>query len=229
MGSIANYQSLTYQPFSNYRNGDLSAVIVNKQMVVHLIHEDVYLPIMFTAWPRGGGPFAYVRATPSAAAPTPPTVAIVTPANGSSFDAPATFSVAATAASTSGGTIASVQFFLNGNSIGTATSSPYTATASGLGSGIYTLTATATDNNGLTASASVQVTVVATPPGVGITSPTNGAIFAAPATIPITAGVQAPGEPSAAFSFSSTTRQSAMLRAPGTRSQPAAWPQGLIR
>jgi hypothetical protein len=94
----------------------------------------------------------------------PPNVNIVTPADGATFTAPATVAVTASA-DDSDGTVASVQFFANGNSIGTALASPFTVSWSGVAPGSYTLTAVATDNMGATATAA-PVTIVVTEPQV---------------------------------------------------------------
>src|SRR5262249_44887604 len=61
------------------------------------------------------------------------------------------------------GTIAQVEFFGGGSSLGIDTTSPYSLTWSGVGPGVYTLTARATDDRGATvASAPVTVTVTST-------------------------------------------------------------------
>jgi hypothetical protein len=63
-GTITNYLALDYQTFDSYRDGDLSSLLVGTQMVVYLVNEDIYLSLMFTAWPQHGGFFAYIRSTP---------------------------------------------------------------------------------------------------------------------------------------------------------------------
>ncbi|MHA6249142.1 family 16 glycosylhydrolase [Pontibacter sp. CAU 1760] len=86
-----------------------------------------------------------------------PTVSITSPANGASFASGASVAVAANAADTDG-TISKVEFFANGNLIGTATSSPYSINWV-IGTGTYALTAKATDNAGATTtSGTVSVT-----------------------------------------------------------------------
>jgi hypothetical protein len=50
-GTLDNYAALSYAPFASYRNGNLSGVLVGNPMVVHLINEDIYLSLTFTAWP----------------------------------------------------------------------------------------------------------------------------------------------------------------------------------
>ena len=58
---------------------------------------------------------------------TPPTVSLTTPANGASYTAPATITLAATAAD-SDGTIAKVEFFRGKKLIGASTAAPYGVT-----------------------------------------------------------------------------------------------------
>ncbi len=116
----------------------------------------------------------------------PPSVTITSPAPNAIFQAPATFTVDATAAD-SDGTVTNVQFSVNSTVIGNATSSPYIATANNLGAGTYTLRAVASDNAGLTGTNSITVTVTDAPPTVAITSPAPNASFQAPATFTVTA------------------------------------------
>ncbi len=89
----------------------------------------------------------------------PPVVSLTSPANGASFDSPASFAVSATA-SDPDGTVASVEFFQGGTSLGIKTAAPYTVNVSGLAVGSYTFTAVATDNKGAkTTSGAATVTV----------------------------------------------------------------------
>jgi hypothetical protein len=123
---------------------------------------------------------------------TSPTVSLTSPANGSSFTAPATITVSANA-SDSNGTVSKVEFLRNGVVIGTDTTSPYSWIMSGLAASSYTLAVRATDNaGGVTTSGAISITVKAptagnTPPSVSLTSPANGWIFTAPATITVSA------------------------------------------
>ena len=119
---------------------------------------------------------------------TAPTVALTSPATGASFIAPATVTVTADAAD-SDGTIASVEFFVNGSSIGGSTAAPYAATWNPSTPGDYTLTAIALDNNGAaTTSASRTVSIRGNAaPSVSLTAPAAGASFIAPASWTITA------------------------------------------
>jgi beta-glucanase (GH16 family) len=77
-----------------------------------------------------------------------PTVAITSPSEGSVFNSGSVVAINATA-SDSDGSVAKVEFFANGTSIGTDFSSPYTVNWT-IGTGSYSLTARATDNSGAT-------------------------------------------------------------------------------
>jgi hypothetical protein len=93
----------------------------------------------------------------------PPTVSITAPMNGATVSG--TVAITANAAPAAGYnnlTIASVQFFVDGTSVGTATASPYTVNwdSTKATNGSHSLTAKATDNmNGSTTSSAVMVTV----------------------------------------------------------------------
>ncbi|MBT9392182.1 carbohydrate-binding protein [Hymenobacter sp. NST-14] len=92
-----------------------------------------------------------------------PTVSLTSPANNSSFTAPATLSLTANAADADG-TISKVEFYNGTTLLNTDTSSPYAFSWTGVAAGTYSLTARATDNAGaVTTSASVNVTVSAAP------------------------------------------------------------------
>lgn len=101
-----------------------------------------------------------------------PSVAITAPTNGSSFTVGSVQTIAATA--TDDGSIASVQFYVNGQLFGAPdTSFPYRATWTPSAIGSYTLLARATDNGG-NQSVSTPVTVTITggsAPSVALTSP----------------------------------------------------------
>jgi len=77
----------------------------------------------------------------------PPLISITSPASNSSVPEPGNFAVTADAIKL-GGTVTNVEFFANGVSLGSDTSSPYEASASNLPAGTYTLTARAIDNSG---------------------------------------------------------------------------------
>jgi chitinase len=98
----------------------------------------------------------------------PPSVSITSPANGATFTAPASISINATA-SDSDGTVTKVDFYQNGNLLGTDTTSPYSFSWSNVAAGSYSLTARATDNAGATTiSSPVSVTVSSSSPTFSI-------------------------------------------------------------
>jgi hypothetical protein len=100
-------------------------------------------------------------------APTGPSVNFTSPAAGSTVSSGSSVTLTANAASPSG-TIAQVQFFENGISIGTVTSAPYTISFTPPSSGVYTLTAIATDNSGIqTTSSPIVVEAIPSASGVG--------------------------------------------------------------
>jgi len=88
----------------------------------------------------------------------PPTVDLISPANGASFTAPASISLSATAGDTDG-TINRVDFYQSTTLLFSDTVSPYGFTWSNVAAGSYTLRAVAVDNQGNTAEDSVSVTV----------------------------------------------------------------------
>ena len=185
-GTIDNATNLSYRTFAAIRNAanrDLAAVILpNKPMVVHLINEDIYLSLTFTAWGQNGnGGFSYTRSTAPVA--VPPTVTITNPAGGAVFAAPANVKLGASA-SVSGGTVTNVQFLANGTPVGSVTSAPFNVTSSALGTGSYTLTAIATAG-GITATSSPVSISVVTPVIVTVSGPqisNNQFIFSYTAT-----------------------------------------------
>lgn len=85
---------------------------------------------------------------------TPPVTSITSPANNTSFTAPASITINATA-SDPGGSVAKVEFFNGATKLGEDTSSPYSFVWSNVGTGSYQLTTKVTDNLGLTATSSV--------------------------------------------------------------------------
>src|SRR6185436_17321180 len=99
------------------------------------------------------------------------------------FSAPAAFVLEATAFDPDG-TVSRVDFFSGGAFLGSAAAAPYSFPLSNLAAGSYTFTAQAVDNSGATsASTAVNVTVAPpnSPPTVNLISPTNNALFSAPA------------------------------------------------
>jgi hypothetical protein len=105
------------------------------------------------------GNLNYVRFTLTAAN-NPPSVTLTNPGNNATFSATANIPLNATA-SDSDGSVSKVEFFANGNLIGTDTASPFGVSWTNAPVGFYTLTARATDNVGLqTVSAPVNISVI---------------------------------------------------------------------
>jgi hypothetical protein len=92
---------------------------------------------------------------------TAPSVDITSPANGASFNAPASVNVTATASDLEG-PVDRVEFYRNGLLIGTDTSAPYSFAMTGLPAGDYTAQARAYDSAGLTGTDEVAFTVTGT-------------------------------------------------------------------
>ncbi len=88
----------------------------------------------------------------------PPTCNITSPVNGANFVTGSLVNIGANA--TASGTITQVQFFVDGTSVGTDLSSPFTATYTAA-NGSHTINAIATDNTGATATSTNVVISVA--------------------------------------------------------------------
>jgi hypothetical protein len=183
-GTLTNFSTLTYQSLESMRNGDLALLILNQPMVMHLINEDIYLSVTFTAWGQhGAGGFSYTRST--AVVSTKPTVSITSPSDGAVFSAPASLHLTATA-TVSGGRVTNVSYFAGSTRLGSAIVSPFVVTGTISTPGAYDLTAVAIAAGGTSTSAVVNITVVAAPTTT-ITAPADGAVFTAPANVTITA------------------------------------------
>ncbi len=125
---------------------------------------------------------------------TSPSVSITSPGNNSSALVNTAVTLTASATTTVG-VVSSVQFFVNGTSVGTSTVFPYTAVWTPTAVGTYTLSALVTDSFGnIGGSTNVAVTINAAP-SVGITSPTAAATITAGTaqTITAVAGASNPG------------------------------------
>jgi cellulose 1,4-beta-cellobiosidase len=110
----------------------------------------------------GGGPGA------------PPTVSLTSPAAGQQFSQGTTVPLAADASSTEG--IDRVEFFVDGNLVGSDTTAPYTASAGGLSLGSHSATAVAFDDGSpqqSTTSAPVSFSVVQAADPVLLASPSS--------------------------------------------------------
>ncbi len=91
----------------------------------------------------------------------PPSVALIAPANASSYTAAASVSMSADADAPYN-PISMVSFYANGSLIDSVTNPPYTVTVTGLAAGNYTLTAVAVDGSGLSSTtAPINIAVTA--------------------------------------------------------------------
>ena len=117
-----------------------------------------------------------------------PSVGITSPADQSSYGAPASFNLSASA-SDSDGSIAKVEFYQGATLLQSLTQAPHTIVINQSTPGTYTYSAKATDNAGIaTQSSTVSVTVkAAAAPNVSLTAPLDGARLHAPASITLTA------------------------------------------
>ena len=72
-GTTGNLDGLTFRTWLSWHGGNPSGgppTTVNRDAVLHLITEDIYIDIRFTSWTqRTGGGFAYTRSTPPEDAP----------------------------------------------------------------------------------------------------------------------------------------------------------------
>jgi hypothetical protein len=176
-GTLANFNTLTYQSLESMRNGDTSALLVGHPMVVHLINEDIYLSLTFSVWGQfGSGTVAYTRSTPPAG--SAPTVTITSPAANSFFAASANIPLTATPSAN----VTNVEYFAGTASLGRATSAPWSVTGTIATPGSYALKAVA-KAGGLSGTSSVVNITVIGRPVTTITSPTEGTVFAAPADV----------------------------------------------
>ena len=137
-----------------------------------------------------------------------PVVSITAPAGGSTFTAPANITVTAQASDPEN-RLARVDLYGGSTRIASLTAAPFTATWSSVPVGTYAITAVAFDlDGGSTTSQPVTVNVSSTPnqaPTVGLSSPTAGATFTAPATIAIAASAGDPDGTVAKVEFYSGT------------------------
>ncbi len=147
------------------------------------------------------------------AANTPPTVTITSPSNNAVLNAPASFTLTASA-SDPDGSVAQVQFLQGTTSLGIDTTSPYSVTVNTLAAGTYGFSAVATDNAGAKATNSITIIVNALPT-VAILAPANGATLAAPwtGTIQATAS-DSDGTVAQVGFFSNSTSVGSVAKAP---------------
>lgn len=177
MGLLSDYATLSYGPWPTVIGGvgsgpdaPLYMNLPGQQWVCHIISDDIYFSIVFSAWANGDtGGYSYSRSTPGLALPAP-TVSITNPPDGAVFAAPATLKLGA-AAAVSSGTVTNVAFFAGTTLLGSAQTSPFQITSPSLTAGNYSLTAVATAAGiSTTSSPPVNISVV-TPVAVSNSAP----------------------------------------------------------
>lgn len=115
----------------------------------------------------------------------PPSVSLTSPPDGAEFFGPTNLTLVATVLE-NGGLVTNVTFYRDGSiPLGQATERPFALTWSNVPLGYYALTAVATDDGGLSSLSGV-VHLAVHSPVLRLTSPAPGAVFVAPADIPIT-------------------------------------------
>jgi sulfur relay (sulfurtransferase) complex TusBCD TusD component (DsrE family) len=144
----------------------------------------------------------------------PPIVALAIPQEDTYYTAPASIPLAA-AVVTNGHTITKVQF-LNGTTLIAQTNAPpYVGTWKNVTAGQYNVTAQLFYNNGsVIASPIAKVTVTNPPPVLALGAPRNGAVYTAPASIPLAATVTTNGHAITKVRFFSGTTLLAQADAP---------------
>ena len=158
-----------------------------------------------------------------------PTISLTTPANGFLFAAPASITLTANA-SDSDGTIERVEFYENGNLLGTETSSggnDYNFAWNNPASGNHRLMAVAIDNLGKTlASEPVNITVNGSAT-VSIVSPANFSHFDASTNISVTANASISGGTISKVDFYSDGKLLGTGTLTGTNQYSLTWTGGL--
>ena len=124
-----------------------------------------------------------LKLTGAAPPNTPPSVSLTSPAPGTTYTAPATIALAASASDTDG-SVAKVEFYAGATKIGEDSTAPYALNWSSVPAGSYSLTAVATDNAGAT-STSTTVNVTVNPGGgtsINVAAQANGGVSSASST-----------------------------------------------
>lgn len=119
--------------------------------------------------PAGAPYYTNLGACDGSGSNQPPVVSLTSPANGATFSAGSTVNVTANA-SDPDGSVAKVEFFRDGSSLGIATNAPYAASWANASAGSHTLRAVATDNNNATTS-TPTITITVNAAGGDTTAP----------------------------------------------------------
>lgn len=175
---------------------------------VILLPETVYVGVAVTSNRKGSaaeGVFNNLSITALDSGPNqPPSVSLTAPADGTSVAGSTSVAVTANA-SDPDGSIARVEFFDGNFEIGADATAPYSVSWTALTAGTRSLSAIAYDDQGAsTRSATITVTVQAAAGHavpILLTAPSNGATFAGPATITMSAAPAVAASPFARMDF----------------------------
>jgi chitinase len=178
--ALAQAASCTGVPEWNGNVIYLSGSTLQKGGVLYRANQDIWNAP--PDHPAGAPYYTNLGACDTGGSNQPPSVSLTSPSNGAGFAAGSSITVSANA-SDSDGSVAKVEFFRGGTSLGIDTSAPYSVAWTNASAGSHTFKAVATDNNNaVTSSATVSVTVTAasndtTPPSVpgGLASPAKTA------------------------------------------------------
>lgn len=153
----------------------------------------------------------------------PPIVALLAPSNNASVVPNVAVNLAATAASSAGGTITGVQFYQNGIAIGNpVVATPFVANFTPAAPGAYAIEAIATDDRGNTAvSSTVNITAAFGTPTVSLTAPRDGTRVTP--GVPVTLTATAVGGSGAAITLVEFFIDGASLGVDSTAPYSIAW------
>ena len=168
-----------------YLNGNLAATVTSAPYTTSLsgLADGTYSLTAVAVDGQGAQTTSAAR-TFSIGQNQPPTVSITTPLDNSKWHAPAGFPFMVSAAAPETNDTLTVEFYANGNLIGTRTNAPWSITTSNLTAGTYVLTAKAIDGQGANTISNPRTIVVSDTnnnPTVSITAPAASSNFAAPA------------------------------------------------
>jgi len=117
----------------------------------------------------------------------PPSVNLVTPAQGQTFTSAENVNISATAFDTDG-TVTSVDFYIDNNLVSSDNSSPYNFNAGSLSIGNHSIKAVAIDNEGSSSFITANITVAAaSPPDVYFVDPIDNSTFSTADNVQLTA------------------------------------------
>jgi hypothetical protein len=174
--------TVTFKPTQNIENGVVVASTLTAEATDSLGFTGTSPAITVTVTSGGTGSNIVVG--------TPPTVSLSAPAS-AVVNSPVTLSATASAPN---GNVAEIDFLVDGVTVKSLTSYPYSTTYTFANLGTYTLSAAVTDNLGdKVTTSSTQITIVTEPPPtVAISSPSSGGIVTTGTGVTVTATANSP-------------------------------------